>query len=165
MPSLHARIDTLPPHAQPYPPRVREALRVLLVEDSRSDAALTELALDAAAISYTLQVLRKGSDVLPYLKKQGKYAAAARPDVLILDLGLPGSDGFEILADLAQLPAPMRDLPIVIVTGYEHFEYIRHSYPLWIPAYLTKPFTEERIREAFAAIGRCPATARRTLKA
>lgn len=137
--------------------KAKGGIDVLLVEDDDSDVALMDLALDAAGIACRLHVLRKGSDVLPYLTRQGKFAGAPRPDVVLLDLGLPGSDGFEVLAEIAQLPAPSRDVPIIILTGYEHFDYVRKSYNLWIPAYLTKPCCVDSLREAFSRISRISA--------
>jgi CheY-like chemotaxis protein len=114
-------------------------LRILLVEDNTSDAALTSIALDETNIPYTLHRLNKGTDVLPYLMQQGMLSADISPDLILLDLGLPCQDGFEILAEIATLRGAIRGIPIVILTGYEHFAYLKHNSQLCITDYLTKP--------------------------
>lgn len=125
---------------------------ILLVEDEQSDVMLTRIALDAAEIPYELHTLEKGEDVMPYLDHEGLYADESTPDLVMLDLGLPHMDGFEVLAELAANTRPYRNIPIVILTGMEHFEYLQKSYHLWIAAYLTKPCTSEQIREVVECV-------------
>lgn len=123
-----------------------DSLHVLMVEDEYSDAMLIKIALDAARIPYELSKIRRGDAVLPHLKISRMVSEL--PDLLLMDLGLPGMDGFEILAEMAALPAAIRHIPIVILTAHKHFEYIRSSYPsLHIIGYLNKPCTASGIKQ------------------
>jgi len=140
-----------------FPPAKLEGavpLDILLVEDEASDALLTEHALMDARVECTLHVLEDGQWVLPYLRRQGQYRRERTPDLLLLDLSLPGKDGFELLADLAEQSATFRDLPIVILTGDTHCAFLRRSYGLNIAAYLIKPCTPAKINAALGAIRR-----------
>jgi YesN/AraC family two-component response regulator len=74
----------------------------------------------------------------------------------MLDLGLPCMDGFEILAELSMAEPSLRAIPIVILTGYEHFEYVQKSYSLCVPAYVTKPCDPGTIRDTLLRIRRQP---------
>lgn len=119
-----------------------DMLDILLVEDALSDALLTRLALDECNVPYRLCTLRKGSHVLPFLATCG----VELPDLIMLDLGLPEMDGFEILAGIAENPAALRAIPIVILTNHPNFEYIKQNYPLCIMDYINKPCRAEDMR-------------------
>lgn len=135
------------PHADTPVP-----IHILLAEDDESDITLTKYALDGAEIDYELHTLSSGAEVIPYLRGQGRYRDEPKPQLLMLDLSMPGKDGFEILADLSDKPECFGDLPIVILTGDKHSSFLKKSYGLNISAYLTKPCTAEKIQSAFAAI-------------
>jgi CheY-like chemotaxis protein len=107
---------------------------ILLVEDSVADALLTKKALDHLGLGYRLTYLSKGSEVMPYLLSRKDK----KPDLMILDLGLPDISGFDIMDELAEMPASIRDVPIVIVTGYDDFGYIRQNDRLLIRDYVYK---------------------------
>ncbi len=129
-------------HATPDLAATPEAkpLRIWLVEDTTSDALLTRKALTSCQVPYSLQVLKKGEELIPCLQHY------PHPNLILLDFGLPDMDGFEVLAQLAQQPATIRAIPIVIVTGYTDFEYVREIYPLHILGYLNKPCGTEEIQ-------------------
>ncbi len=130
-----------PRYYPPPRPIVAPPLNILLVEDNTADAALTQMALDGLRIPYRLKQLRNGLDVIPYLTQPN----AVLPDLLLLDLGLPGEDGFEILAEMTAEKETLRHIPIAILTGYEHFEYVEKSYELSIAGYLTKPVSADKL--------------------
>ena len=131
-----------------------DPLDILLVEDVASDALLLRLALDTSRMPYRLRSIRKGDEVLPWLMQELKNGRQALPDVLLLDLGLPCMDGFEVLAGIAAAKPDIRAIPIVILTGYEHFEYIRQSYDLCVTAYINKPCDPAAIYEILARLRR-----------
>lgn len=142
---LPARIDSRAPFLSEAP------LDILLVEDVSSDALLMRLALDAAHVPYKLRMIGRGDEVLPWLHHESKKGHHL-PDVMVLDLGLPRMDGFEVLADMAVDHAALRAIPVIILTGYEHFEYVSKSYNLWIPAYIPKPCDVQHLRSALASV-------------
>ncbi len=111
------------------------AINVLLIEDVLSEKMMTRIALDAANVPYALKALTRGSEVLPYLRD----TSHALPDIILLDLGLPDMDGFAVLTALSESNPNIRAIPIVILTGYKDFDYIRKQYSLPIVAYINKP--------------------------
>lgn len=127
-----------------------DPLDILLVEDVSSDALLLRLALDASQVPYRLRTIHGGDEVLPWLMRE----LGALPDVIMLDLGLPRMDGFEILEELAGADHAIRAIPIIILTGYQDFEYVGKSYNLCVPAYITKPCDAQRMHEVLAPIHR-----------
>jgi CheY-like chemotaxis protein len=150
----HATSNVTSPHTRH--PRLGIAattpIHILLAEDDASDVMLTESALDAAAPDCYLHTLRNGADVLPYLSGQGKYRGQPRADMLMLDLSLPGKDGFEVLAELAARSERYGDLPIVILTGDRQCAFLSGSCELNIAAYLTKPCSPEKMQQVMTAI-------------
>jgi len=127
-------------------------LNVLLVEDDDSDMMLTEMALEASNIYYSLRRLDDGTQVLPYLHHEPEYANRARPDVIFLDLTLPGKDGAQILSELKAEADLYGKMPIVILTGDRNCAFLAESDELSIPAYITKPCSTEKILNVLLAI-------------
>lgn len=123
-------------------------LDILLIEDNDSDILLTEIVLDATKIDYALHIVKSGADVLPYLRRRGRFGKAQHPDIMLLDLSLPEKDGFEVLAELASHAQKFAGIPIVILTGDSHCAFLKRSYDLNIAAYVTKPCSTEKIRAA-----------------
>lgn len=129
-------IPSLPKTAQ----MSNDRLNILLIEDVASDALMTRITLDATKVPFLLSKMHRGDEVLSRLSISQKLCPMELPDLLLLDLGLPGMDGFEVLAELAQMSGAIRSIPIVILTGHGHFEYVRSTYPfLHIVGYLQKP--------------------------
>jgi response regulator RpfG family c-di-GMP phosphodiesterase len=112
-------------------------INILLIEDDYSDSLLTIQRLNKTQIPYNLDRITRGDDVLPYLYN---CMQTRLPDVLLLDMGLPGVDGFEILDTLTKAPAHMRTIPIAIITGHRDFSHLSTTYN-GLPLYgcLTKP--------------------------
>lgn len=124
------------------PPGDMNAVKVLLVEDNTADSYFTLKALNSSEIPYKLDCISDGSKVLSYLENS---EIASMPDLIILDLGLPGTNGFEILERLSKAHATIRAIPIVITTGYPDFKYLREMYDLPIYDYLEKPVSTKKI--------------------
>jgi len=135
------------------PYRAVRPLEILLVEDDSSDAEFTRTALDTTNIAYHMERLTNGMDVIPHLIRRSLFTDnKPMPDLILLDLGLPCQDGFELLADFASLSPGLRSIPITILTGYEDFEYLKKSYDqLCISGYLTKPCSSDKLREVLIA--------------
>jgi chemotaxis family two-component system response regulator Rcp1 len=133
----------------------RPSWNVLLVEDDLSDVALTKRALRRAYIPHHLHTVASGTEAVKALRGACWPDFIATPDVVLLDLNLPGKSGFELLAEIANLSDPrFHQIPFIILTKLEHYQYITHTYDLWIPSYITKPCTPEKVAEVFAMIGK-----------
>jgi CheY-like chemotaxis protein len=113
-------------------------IEVLLIEDDVDDVRLAREGLDDAKFLNRLTVIGDGSEVLAYLRGEGEHAGAGRPDLILLDLNLPGRDGREVLADLKSDP-DLRRIPVVVLTGSAAEEDVLRSYDLHANAYVTKP--------------------------
>lgn len=116
---------------------------ILLIEDNPADVRLTEEALKEGKVRNTLSVARDGEEALAYLRRQGRYADAARPDLILLDLNLPKMDGREVLAQIKTDPT-LRRIPVVVLTTSKAEEDIVKSYNLHANCYITKPVDLEQ---------------------
>ncbi len=126
-------------------PLADEPLNILMIEDVYSDAMIIKITLDSTKISYELSKIRRGDTVLRHLRISSMVAEL--PDLILLDLGLPGMDGFELLSEISELSATIRHIPIVILTAHKHFEYLQNAYPaLHIIGYMNKPCSTADIR-------------------
>ena len=113
-------------------------VEVLLAEDNPGDVMLTKKALKRGKLANNLHVVTDGVEALSFLRHQGEYADAPRPDLVLLDLNMPRKDGQEVLEELKNDPE-LRRIPVVILTSSESEEDIVKSYELNANAYLTKP--------------------------
>ncbi|MGA2506447.1 MAG: response regulator [Chitinispirillaceae bacterium] len=111
---------------------------ILLVEDSPSDAALTREALKKGKIANTLNCVGDGVEALEYLRRQGKFAKATRPDLILLDLNMPRKDGREVLKELKSDPSLMI-IPVIVLTTSRAEQDVLQSYKLDANCYITKP--------------------------
>lgn len=114
------------------------SVRVLLIEDDPGDARLTLESLRDSKIRNSVVVLDDGAEVLPYLRREGEHAEALRPDLVLLDLNLPGRNGIEILADIRD-DEVLRSLPVVVLTTSAEERDIVASYAEHANAFVTKP--------------------------
>lgn len=118
-------------------------VQVLLVEDNPGDVRLTVEALKEGKVLNKLTVVPDGIEALACLRKQGKYADAARPDLILLDLNLPKRDGREVLAEI-KADDNLKRIPVVILTTSEDKQDIARSYSLHANCYITKPVDLEQ---------------------
>lgn len=111
---------------------------ILLVEDNPGDVLLTQEALQEAKLRVTLNVVSDGVEALDFLHRRGPYAAATRPDLILLDLNMPRKDGREVLEEVKTDPA-LCSIPVVVLTTSQAEQDIVRSYHLHANAYVTKP--------------------------
>jgi chemotaxis family two-component system response regulator Rcp1 len=112
--------------------------RVLLVEDSQGDRRLTQEAFVGANNSIQLLVASDGAEAIAFLKQQGTYVHAPRPDIILLDLNLPKTDGREVLAHI-KTDSSLKSIPVLILTTSDAETDIVKSYQLQANCYLCKP--------------------------
>ena len=115
-----------------------QPLEVLLVEDSPGDVRLTKEALKDAKVHINLRVVRDGIDAMAFLMREGEYATAPRPDLILLDLNLPRKDGREVLREIKE-NQELKSIPVVILTTSASEADILRSYLLHANCYITKP--------------------------
>jgi two-component system response regulator len=113
-------------------------IEVLLIEDSPGDVRLTREALKDAKVHISLHVASDGVEAMAFLERQGKFADAPRPDLILLDLNLPKKDGREVLKDIKE-SATLGSIPVVILTTSASEADILRSYKLHANCYITKP--------------------------
>src|SRR5262245_24416947 len=93
-------------------------IRILMAEDSPSDAELARQAFKNGKLLNDLTIVKDGVEALAYLRKEGQYADAVRPDVILLDLNMPKKDGREVLEEIKK-DANLKTIPVVILTTSE----------------------------------------------
>jgi chemotaxis family two-component system response regulator Rcp1 len=113
-------------------------IRVLLVEDSQGDRRLTQEAFVGANNSIQLLVASDGAEAIAFLKQQDTYVHAPRPDIILLDLNLPKTDGREVLVHI-KTDSSLKSIPVLILTTSDAETDIVKSYQLQANCYLCKP--------------------------
>ena len=126
-------------------------VNILLVEDSPTDIDLTREGLEMGKLANNLTVIEDGVEALAYLRKEGAYSDAIRPDLVLLDLNLPGKDGREVLEDMKNDPDLM-SIPVVVLTSSKAEEDIARTYKLHANCYITKPVNFSRFVEVVKGI-------------
>ncbi|MFG1640045.1 response regulator [Amycolatopsis sp. NPDC049252] len=124
---------------------------ILLVEDDPGDVLMTQEAFEHHKIRNTLHIASDGVEALRFLRREGPFADAPRPGLVLLDLNLPRKDGREVLGEIKQDPA-LRTIPVVVLTTSEAEEDILRSYDLHCNAYVTKPVDFEKFVEVVRQI-------------
>ena len=127
------------------------AIEILMVEDNPGDVRLTQEALKDAKVLVNLNVATDGDEALKYLRRQPPYAAATRPDLILLDLNLPKRDGREVLAAIKSDDS-LKRIPVVILTTSRAEEDVMRAYQLNVNCYVTKPVDFEQFIRIVQAI-------------
>ena len=126
-------------------------IEILLVEDSPSDAQLTIRSFNQSKIANHLHWVEDGESAVAFLRHQEEYVNAPRPDLILLDLNLPGMDGRDVLAEVKSDPN-LKRIPIVILTTSADEQDILRSYNLNANCYITKPVDLQRFLEVVQLI-------------
>ena len=123
----------------------------LLVEDNPGDVRLTREALNESKLRNRLNIVGDGVEALAFLRREGKYASAPRPDLVLLDLNLPRKDGREVLAEIKADPA-LKRIPVVVITSSEAEQDVLASYDLHVNCYVSKPVDLEQFIKVVRSI-------------
>ena len=126
-------------------------IEILLVEDSPSDAEFTSEALKEAKVRNHLSIVEDGVQAMEFLHRQGPYANAPRPDLIMLDLNLPRKDGREVLAEL-KADDQLKMIPVVVLTTSRAEEDVLRAYQLHANCYITKPVDFQQFLNVVRAI-------------
>ena len=125
--------------------------RILLVEDSPSDVAMTRAALREGRIANDLSVVNDGEKAMAFVRMEGEYANAARPDLILLDLNLPKKDGREVLAEIKE-DLELKVIPIVVLTTSAAEGDVQLCYEIHANSYVVKPIGVDSFLEAVRGI-------------
>jgi CheY-like chemotaxis protein len=130
---------------------VAGSIEILLVDDSPTDRLIATEALSHARIASRLHSVDNGVEAMAYLRREGKFSAARRPDLILLDLNLPRRDGREVLQEVKADP-DLQHIPVIVLTTSQAEEDVLRSYQLHANAYVTKPVDFESFIEAIKQI-------------
>ena len=133
--------------------RTERPWRLLLVEDNPGDVLLVRRCLAASGVDVELVVIEDGDEALAHLHRQGNHSGAPRPDVVLLDLDLPGRDGHQVLAAIKDDP-DLRTIPVCILTSSARPEDVTAAYDGRANSYVTKPRDLDGFQAAVADIAR-----------
>ncbi|MBS0209211.1 MAG: response regulator [Planctomycetes bacterium] len=130
------------------PDTVGRMMEILLVEDSLVDACATIGALRHSQVKHRLTLVRDGEEAILFLQREGRFARAPRPDLVLLDLHLPKRDGFEVLTDM-RADEHLQTIPVVVLTASNDEADRTRSQLLDVDCdnYLTKPVNLDKFVE------------------
>lgn len=117
---------------------VGRQMEILLVEDSLTDAALTIDALKQGKIKHRLTLVRDGQEAVEFLRQEGRFSQAPRPDLVLLDLLLPKLNGVEVLEEIRG-DYDLASIPVVVLTSSEDYDDWERCEALSVESYINKP--------------------------
>lgn len=127
-------------------------IEILLVEDNEDDIILTREAFEENHLKNELSVVKTGTDALKYLKREAPYDDARKPNIILLDLNLPGVSGIEVLREIKD-DDTLKDIPVAILTTSKLEQDIIKSYKLHANCYINKPVNLDNFLDAIKVFG------------
>ena len=128
-----------------------KAIQILLVEDNPGDVRLTQEVLKEAVVPNHIHAVRTGIEALAFLRRQGQYSDAPRPDLILLDLNLPKKSGHEVLDEI-KTDEKLKRIPVVVLTTSSADQDITQAYDAHANCYITKPIDLNQFLKAMKAI-------------
>ena len=126
-------------------------IEILLAEDNPGDVRLTQEAFKEGDMLINLHVAADGVEATEFLKKEGNYADAPSPDLILLDLNMPRKNGREVLEEI-KADEKLRRIPVVVLTTSQAEEDIIRSYDLHANCFITKPVDMDQFIEVIRLI-------------
>lgn len=126
-------------------------IHILLVEDNEGDILLTIEAMQEARIANTIAVVKDGWQALQYMEKNGEYANAPAPDLVLLDVNLPKMNGHEVLKSIKTNKKIMH-IPVIMLTTSSSERDVLLSYQNYANCYITKPVEVSDFMKVVASI-------------
>ena len=126
-------------------------IRILIVEDSPSDAFIVNEALKQGQVPTELFSVHDGVEAMEFLRHQGKHADAPRPDVILLDLNMPRKDGREVLSEIKS-DERLKSIPVIVLTSSAADQDVLTAYRLHANCYLAKPVDFSKFKEMVQTI-------------
>jgi two-component system, chemotaxis family, response regulator Rcp1 len=128
-----------------------DAIEILLVEDSPSDQLLAQSALAHAELRSTVHVVADGVEAMSYLRAEGRYHSAPRPDLILLDLNLPRKGGREVLREIKSSDE-LKRIPVVVLSTSEEDRDVEDAYALHANCYIAKPVDFDEFKQAILGV-------------
>lgn len=125
---------------------------ILLAEDNDNDVELTRLGFLRARFAVELHHVPNGEECMLFLRKEGEYATAPTPDIVLLDLNMPRMDGMEVLQEIGK-DDQLKHLVVVVMTSSKADEDVLRSYQLRCSSYLVKPLNFEAFAHMIQSLG------------
>lgn len=113
-------------------------VEILLVEDNPADAELAVIGLKSGDILNDVHVVEDGESAMNFLHRRGEYQNAPKPDIVLLDLNLPGMDGREVLREI-KTNDDLKTIPVIVLTTSSAPPDISEAYKNYANSYMTKP--------------------------
>ena len=126
-------------------------IEILLVEDNPGDIRLTQEALKDAKIINNVNLAKDGVEAISFLRREGNYTGAVRPDLILLDLNLPKKNGLEVLKEIKS-DLDLKRIPVVILSVSKLEEDIIKSYNDYANCYIIKPVDLNQFLEVIKSI-------------
>ena len=140
---------------------------ILLVEDNEGDIELTQRALRDEALNCHISIANNGVEAMEFLRKEGRYAEAQTPHMILLDLNMPRMDGKKFL-ETVKADVHLKAIPVVMLTSSQSESDIRDCYERFVSCYVVKPFngkefstTVRKVVDFWRGTGQLPSLVRR----
>jgi chemotaxis family two-component system response regulator Rcp1 len=124
---------------------------ILLVEDNPADVQLAREAMKQSSIPHSLKVVGNGEEAMSYLLSRDSDAGLEPPDIIMLDLNLPGKGGIEVLKDIKANP-DLKHIPVIVLTISNEEQNIESAYAVHANCYITKPVDFDRFSDVIKSI-------------
>lgn len=128
-----------------------QPIEILMAEDSPSDQAITQEAIRASKLFNRLHIVDDGEQALQFLRKEGKFAGAPTPDLILLDLNMPRKNGLEVLAEIKK-DSRWQYIPVVVLTSSSAELDVMSAYQQRANCYIVKPLDFDRFSEVVRSI-------------
>ncbi len=126
-------------------------VQILLVEDNPADARLTQEAISETDFRYQMHLAEDGEEAMDFLRQEGEHSDLPRPDLILLDLNLPGMDGREVLAEV-KADRELSMIPVVVLTTSTAQQDLLYSYGLQANSYVNKPIDRVRFNDMIKSV-------------
>jgi CheY-like chemotaxis protein len=133
------------------PERKDESFAVLMIDDDEEDFILIKEALASRGLKVDLYWAEDGDEAMNFLLRLGEYANAPIPNLILLDLNMPGKDGFEVLRDL-KAHQGLRKIPVVILTSSTDERHISRGYNVGASSFMLKPLSFDEMANAMQSL-------------
>jgi DNA-binding response OmpR family regulator len=128
-----------------------KSFAILMIDDDEEDFTLVKDALESKQIKVDLYWAADGDEAENFLYRRGEYSNAPSPDLILLDLNMPGKDGFEVLRDL-KANGNFRKIPVVILTSTQDHRSVSRGYKIGASSFMLKPLTFDEMANAMQSL-------------